>query len=90
MKHEKEKKPQNRDGLNENQMEQFIVLVRYSVNTSPALCDFHSSFFVAAYLVSLPHSSVVGQTVHSGTIIPILISLLAAEDIRKWLSVQTY
>lgn len=29
MKHEKEKKPQNRDGL-----KQFIVVVRYSVNIS--------------------------------------------------------
>lgn len=44
MKHEKEKKPQNRDGLKQ----QFIVLVRYSVHFfSHALSDaFYSSCFL--------------------------------------------
>lgn len=55
MKHEKEKKPQNRDGLKQ----QFIVLVRYSVNISHALCDAFIALLFAVYSVSLPHSSVV-------------------------------
>lgn len=55
MKHEKEKKPQNRDGLKQ----QLIVLVRYSVTISHALCDAFIALLLAVYSVSLPHSSVV-------------------------------
>lgn len=85
MKHEKEKKPQNRDGLKQ----QLIVLVRYSVTISHALCDAFIAFLFAVYSVSLPHSSVVEYTVRRRTRIPILVCL-AVEDIRKGLSVQTY
>lgn len=55
MKHEKEKKPQNRDGLKQ----QFIVLIKYSVNISHAFCDAFIALLFAVYSVSLPHSSVV-------------------------------
>lgn len=79
------KKPQKRDGL-----KQFIVLVMYSVNISHALCDVFIAFLFAVYSVSLPHSSVEESTVHRCNRIPIVVCLLAAEDIRKGLSVQTY
>lgn len=50
MKHEKEKKPQNKDGL----QQQFIVLVKYSVNImSHALCDAFIALFCLLFIQCL-------------------------------------
>ena len=57
---------------------------------SHALSVAFKALLIAVYSVSLLHSSVVEYTVRRGSKIPILVCLLAAEDIRKGLSVQTY